>query len=47
VAVKVNMEPGVVGGSAGHCRLISKGVVLEGQLVRYAALLDGPVTGSI
>ena len=47
VAVKVYMEPGVLGGSVGHCRLIPKGVVLEGLLVRCAALLDGLATGSI
>ena len=45
VAVKVYMEPGVLGRSVG--RLIPKGEVLEGLLVRCAALLDGSATGSI
>ena len=56
MAVKVYMEPGVVVGSAGHCRLMTKGVVLEGLLVRCAAGGDpkmlvtstgAPATGDI
>jgi len=45
VAVKVYMEPGVLGRSVG--RLIPKREVMEGLLVRCAALLDAPATGSI
>ena len=43
VAVNVYMEPGVVGGRAGHCRLVRR--VAADDLKTSISMVDRPVTG--
>ena len=45
VAVKVYMEPGVVGGSAGHCRLVR--CVAADDLKTPISVVDGPAIGGV
>ena len=45
VAVKVYMEPGVVGGSTGHCRLVRCGAGEDPKMP--ITVVDGPETGGV
>ena len=45
VVVKVYMELGVVGGSAGHCRLVR--LVASNDTKTPVSVVDGPATGGI